>query len=132
MLVKVIPLAVPLLLMLLTGCHVTRQEVPGHYYERFGWGEVTLDLRENGTFVEEATLKDGTKRRIEGKWTFAVRNHQSRVERGPCLALGSDGLEKEPFGGCGESVRSILGTIEIPLDPDHGYAYVKEGPAKPN
>lgn len=132
MLVRIIGLPVPVLLILLTSCQVTSQSVPGHYAERFDWGEVTLDLRENGTFVEEATLKDGTKKRVEGKWTFVVRDAQPAVERGPCLSLGYERLEKDTYPFCGQSIQSLLGSVEIPLDPDHGYAYAKKGPAKPN
>lgn len=118
--------AMALPLMLLTSCQASKQAVPGHYYERFDWGEVTLDLRENGTFVEEATLKDGSKKRVEGKWTLVMRDTEQRVERGPCLALGYERLEKEPYSSCGQSVQATFGGIEIPLDPDHGYAYAKK------
>jgi hypothetical protein len=132
MLGRIVALVVPLLLVLLTSCQVTSQSVPGHYSERFDWGEVTLDLRANGTFVEEATLKDGSQKRVEGKWTFAVRDGESTVERGPCLSLGYERLEKDVYSVCGQSVQSTLGSVEIPLDPDHGYAYRKKGPAKEN
>ena len=114
-----------LILILFASCEATKESVPGQYYERFDWGEVTLDLRKNGTFVEEATLSDGTKKRVEGNWTFVVRDGDSRVERGPCLSLGYERLEKETYEFCGQSIKSILGVLEISLDPDHGYAYGK-------
>lgn len=112
------------LLFCLTGCHsASKESLPGRYTVKFDWGESTLELRKDGTFTEEATPKDGAKRRIEGNWSFK----DGDVSRAPCLKMDHTGLDEELWPYCRDrAIRWGLGSVEIGgLDPDYGYSYEK-------
>ena len=107
----------------LTGCYsASKEALPGRYTVKFGWGESTLELRKDGAFTEEATVKGGTKKRIEGKWSFK----DGDVSRAPCLKMDHTGLDDELWPYCGQPTnRWGPGFVEIALDPDYGYFYQK-------
>ena len=113
-----------LLGLCLTGCYSASEDsLPGRYTVKFDWGESVLELRKDGTFTEEATTKSGSKKRIEGKWSF---KDGVNVSRSPCLRLDHTGLDDAPVGVCNDSAhRWGLGFVEIALDPDYGYSYQK-------
>jgi hypothetical protein len=111
-------------LFCLTGCYsASKESLPGRYTVKFDWGESTLELRKDGTFTEEATVKGGTKKRIEGKWSF---NDGINVSRAPCLNLDHADVDDKPVDSCSDSAhRWGAGFVEIAIDPDHGYSYQK-------
>jgi hypothetical protein len=112
-----------LLGLFLVGCYRASEEsLPGKYTVKFDWGEAVLDLRKDGTFTEEATTRSGTKKRLEGKWSFK----DGHVSREPCLKMDHTGLDDEPWPYCSPGVnRWGPGFVEIGLDPDYGYSYQK-------
>jgi hypothetical protein len=74
-------LPVALLTGTLIGCYpASPGQPPRKYVAHAAWGESILELHADGTFIEEATLKNGGKRRIEGMWEYRYEN---RVSNGP-------------------------------------------------
>jgi hypothetical protein len=98
--------------------------VSGLYALKAEWGESTLQLRNDGTFVEEAVLKNGDKKRVEGKW----EHKSSSVIREPCLSITHEGVAAQNIDVCHNPVEKWLltGVTEISVyDPDYGMAYRK-------
>jgi hypothetical protein len=113
-----------LLGVLLLGCWPAKQtDLPGQYVVEGDWGKSVLDLRTDGSFVEEAMLKNGGTKRVEGKWKFMPRFN---VSRAPCLRIDHSGIAEDNWDGCNQSVNGYgIGHVEISLDPDFGVAYRK-------
>ncbi len=112
------------LILFLGGCYAVKpSDIPGRYVAKADWGEVVLELRRDGTFVEAATLTDGSNRRIEGKWKFT----DHRISRSPeCLGINHSGISKQNWSGCTSSVSGHAALhLEISIDPDFGLAYRK-------
>ena len=111
-------------ILCLTGCYsASKESLPGRYTVKFDWGESTLELRTDGTFTEEATVKGGARKRIEGKWSF---NDGINVSPAPCLNLDHTGVDDKPVDGCNDSAhRWGPGFVETAIDPDFGYSYQK-------
>jgi hypothetical protein len=111
------------LVLYLTGCYsASKESLPGRYTVKFDWGESTLELRKDGTLIEEATVKGGRKRRVEGKWSFKDRD----ISREPCLKMDHTGLDDELWPYCTDPARRWgPGVVEITLDPDYGFSYQK-------
>lgn len=117
-----------LLLILLKGCYpATPANISGQYVARADWGESVLELRSNGTFVEEARLKNGNKQRTEGTWEYRFENKVAKILRKPCMRIDHLLIEKKDLDYCSQGVdHYITGNIEITVDPDFGFAYVKQ------
>lgn len=110
-------------LLCLTACYpATKESLPGRYSVKFDWGESTLELRKDGTFTEEAITGSGTKKRIDGEWSFK----DGRVSREPCVKMDHAGLDDDLWPYCSPGVnRWGPGFVEIAIDPDYGYSYQK-------
>ena len=108
------------------GCYsAPKSDIPGRYVIRDDWGESVLRLEMNGRFVEEAIMKSGEKRRVEGTWEYKA----PFLLRKPCLAIQHRGVEERNPDGCDQGVDKYLtGAIEISVSIDDGLAYRKERP----
>ena len=94
----------------------------GRYLARADWGEAILQLNEDGTFVEEASSKDGRKKRIEGKWEYK----NGFTPRQPCLQMDHLMLYDEISDGCNpKPYKYGFNSIAIDIDPDAGFSYAK-------
>jgi hypothetical protein len=115
------------IVIILNGCYpASSKHVAGKYEAHAEWGNSILELRTDGKFIEEATLKDGSRRRAEGRWEYRFENHFSTVSRGPCLRLDHSGIDEQNWDYCNEAVEQyVTGGIEINVDPDFGFSYVK-------
>ncbi len=108
--------------LLLTGCReASEAELPGRYLVKTSWGESTLNLRADHTFVQDARPRDGDSKSLSGKWQF----RDSFLSMKPCIVLehGREGTVSDLCGG-GVEVTG-LDHVEISLDPDAGLAYEK-------
>ena len=86
------------------------------------WGTAVLELRADGTLVEEAVLKAGGKRSVQGTWEYDGRD----LIRKPCLDITYLGVGEKIAGYCNqEAMDYALGRTEIILDPDRGISYRK-------
>jgi hypothetical protein len=69
-----------------------RSDIVGVYVGKFPWGTATLDLREDGTFLQEVVLKDTqdtTPVTRTGTWTFDDPAQTIRIpECIPVLGMG--------------------------------------------
>jgi hypothetical protein len=108
------------------GCYpASQKDILGSYVVRGAtWGSAVLELREDGTFVEEATRMDGRKVRLEGRWE-AVGD---RISRRPCLLMTRFEIkEPNPDTGCSTSYYGYgLSHIALDIEPDAGVAYRKQ------
>lgn len=104
------------------GCReASEAELPGRYLVKTAWGESSLDLRGDHTFVQDARPRSGRPNSLSGKWTF----RDSFLSMKPCIMLdhGSEGTVSDLCGGSVEVTG--LDHVEISLDPDGGLAYEK-------
>lgn len=101
----------------------SRQAIPGSYIFRPEWGEVTLELRADGTTVE--SLRDSLgKRTLVGKWTF---HEPGSISRGPCFEFFYDAGPHPKVDWCSSSVTIYgLNTVEIAVDPDKSIGFIKQ------
>jgi hypothetical protein len=104
------------------GCReASEADLPGRYLAKTSWGESSLDLRGDHTFVQDARPRNGRPKSLSGRWTF----RDSFLSIKPCIMLdrGSGGIVADLCGG-GVEVTG-LNHVEISLDPDAGLAYEK-------
>lgn len=116
-------LGVGLIAAFLTGgCREANEsELPGRYLVKTSWGESSLNLRSDHTFVQDARLRSGEPKSLSGKWEF--RN--SFLSMKPCMVF-EHGREGTVTNLCGGGVEVTgLDHVEISLDPDSGLAYEK-------
>jgi hypothetical protein len=125
--VRVFIVKVGLPLCLVGACYPgAARDVPGRYLAQAEWGQAVLDLRGDGTFVEEATLKSGTQRRVEGKWEYKREGGVGKVFREPCLRIDHAEINDQDWPYCSEGVvRYLFGGVELEIDPDFGFGYQK-------
>lgn len=64
--------------MPLTSCHPSGKEVAGKYCARHGKGTDCIELRENGTFIQNFK-NDTTEKTNEGTWEFETSLNQEKL-----------------------------------------------------
>jgi hypothetical protein len=81
-----------------------RSDIVGVYVGKFQWGTATLDLREDGTFLQEVVLKepqDTTPVNRTGTWTFDDPAQTIRIpECIPMLGVGDINPTSRTDFGC--------------------------------
>jgi len=87
------------------------------------WGNSTLELHDDGTFVEKAVLKSGQERRIEGKWEYDT----PFLSRQPCLVIDHDGVREKNGDACTSGVDGYFtDATEISVSMADAIVYRKE------
>ena len=127
----VVSIAVPLVLnALLFNAVPELSELYGTYVADLGKMQVTLELKPDYTFVQEAELKKTAKRAsAAGKWTYTDSGSPARVVLDSNYMPVTDGFgeirddfEKYRFNGLSAlSVRKVFGKLRISAFSEGGY-----------
>ena len=89
---------------------------------RDSWGESTLELRSDGTFSEEAILKTGERKKVNGTWRYESPN----LIRMPCLGIRHEGVADRNPDYCDQGVENYTGGgVHVILDNGYGVSYRK-------
>jgi hypothetical protein len=108
--------------MLLNACSrdIQQSDLPGSYRLEFNDGFATLELRPDGTFVQEVRQSNKNVIRTEGRWSFDSRH--TRISLAPIYTVTQFNEGSGPHPASMPVERSI-GGIEFVSDPDFNLAY---------
>lgn len=126
-------LAVLLGLIAIPGCFYAtdKQEVEGAYIAEYKFGTDRLELKPDGTYTQEITLKDeGIVLRGGGGWEYDEVTHRVDFEDLYVLSDGygnrADGYESRPRGIGSFPVERYFWSRRLRLGPDEGTPYNKQ------
>lgn len=120
-------------MLLNAGClyAADKDELLGTYVAEYEFGTDKLELRSDGTYTQEITLKEGEKViRGDGKWSYDRSRHYIDFEDLYVLSDGygkkSDAYENLPRGPASYPVARYFWSRRLRLGPDEGTPYNKQ------
>lgn len=128
-----IALALLALALLNAGClyPTDRDELLGTYIAEYEFGTDTLELKSDGTYTQEITLKEGGKViRGDGRWTYDQTRYYIDFEDLYVLSDGygnkSDDYKNLPRGLASLPPERYFWSRRLRLGPDEGTPYNKQ------
>ena len=115
-----------LLVAMATGCstHVAADSVPGKYVATYDFGNDTLTLNRDGTFVQRVVLQDRPPVEARGSWTFDADRSKITLRGILSVVDGVCSLEPNwqvPGDAENQSVERLWFRVELVSGSDCSY-----------